>query len=77
MLFLGVFARWGWGSVRPPTLLFMIQKENDASMERCNDQVCLSEVIQVIVAEKREYGAWLIDIGAEKLWTQRLFNEKA
>lgn len=55
----------------------MIQKENDASMERCNDQVCLSEVIQVIVAEKREYGAWLIDIGAEKLWTQKLFNEKA
>lgn len=77
MLFLGVFARWGWGSVLPPTLLFMIQKDNDESIERCNDQVCPSDVIQVVVTEKRDCGTWLIDTGAEKVWTQKLFNEKA
>lgn len=40
----------------PLASLFMTQKKNDDSMEHCDDQVCPSEVIRVIVAERGEYG---------------------
>lgn len=42
--------------VFPLASLFMTQKENDDFMECCDDQVCPSEVIRVIVAERGEYG---------------------
>lgn len=40
----------------PLASLFMTHKESDDSMEHCDDQVCPSEGIQVIVAERGEYG---------------------
>lgn len=45
----------GLGLCAPTDLTVVTHRENYLSMEHCNDQVCKSEIIRIIVMERIEY----------------------